>query len=212
MRGAPDRRSPHFSTIATSHGFFPKPVAILLPQALPPSFGSKSVAPPPNYPMPPTPSSPLPPFIPTRALWTLPVTLPVNRTSISVLRPPPTLVQSFTVPPCPFRPSSIPQTSVGPGLLIPSAFYTPPALNYPRPHPLYLTHKTPPTLIHWWFSTWGAHPRHPTDRSRGAQPRHPTDRSPLSHQPINLHLPTPQPNTLCTLTSTPDMRTHGIVI
>ena len=72
-------------------------------------------------------------------------------------------------PPCPFRPSSILQTSVGPGLLMPSAFYTPPALYY-------LTHKTPPTLTHWWFSTWGAQPRHPTDGSL-----------PLTHHPINLH-------------------------
>ena len=82
-------------------------------------------------------------------------------------------------PPCPFRPSSILQTSVGPRLLIPPAFHTPPALNYP-PTPLYLTHKTPPTLTHWWFSTWGAQPHHPTDGSL-----------PLTHQPINLHLPTP---------------------
>ena len=50
------------------------------------------------------------------------------------------------------------------------------------PTPLYLRHKTPPTctLTHWWFSMWGAQPRHPTDGS-----------PPLTHQPINLHLPTP---------------------
>ena len=41
--------------------------------------------------------------------------------------------------PCSFCPPSVLQTSVGRGPLIPSAFYTPPALNYP-PYPLYLTH------------------------------------------------------------------------
>ena len=57
-------------------------------------------------------------------------------------------------------------------------------LHFPCPQltpPLYLTHKTPPPiggLVR--FSTWGAQPRHPTDGS-----------SPLTHQPINLHLPTP---------------------
>ena len=66
--------------------------------------------------------------------------------------------------PCSFCPPSVLQTSVGRGPLIPSAFYTPPALNYP-PYPLYLTHKTPTTLTHWWFSTWGAEPRHLSDGS-----------------------------------------------
>ena len=161
-------------------GFLPKPVAILLPQALPPPpFGSNPSSLPPYYPMPPTPSSPSPRFIPTGPSgpfqWHSLSTTP----SISVPRPPPTLVPSFTVSPCPFRPSSVLQTSVGPGLLIPSTFYTPlPSTNPPTP--LYLTHKTPPTLTHWWFSTWEAQPRHPTDRS-----------PPLTHQPIDLHLPTP---------------------
>ena len=132
VRGAPDRRSPYFSTIATSHSisqslYFPPPPPP--PRPYPPPFGSNPSSPPPYYPMPSTPSSPLPPFILARAFWTLPVTLPVNHTSISVPRRPPTLVPSFTVSPYPFRPSSILQTSVGPGLLIPSAFYTPPALN-----------------------------------------------------------------------------------
>ena len=101
---------------------------------------------------------------------TLPFRFPVHRLHWS---------RHSLSPPCP---SSILQISVGPGIRIPSAFYTPPALNYPPPPPtpLYLTHKTPPTLTHWWFSTWGAQPRHPTDGS-----------PPLTHQPINLHLPTP---------------------
>ena len=110
---------------------------------------------------------------------TLPFRFPVHRLHWS---------RHSLSPPCPFRPSSIRQTSVGPVLLIPSAFYTPlPSTTPPPPPPhthtltpLYLAHKTPPTLTHWWFSTWGAQPRHPTDRS-----------PPLTHQPINLYLPTP---------------------
>ena len=80
------------------------------------------------------PSSPLPPFIPTRAFWTLQVALPVNHTfrfdSPSTAYTGPII---HCLPPCPFRLSSVLQTSVGSGL-IPSAFYTPPALNYP-PYP-----------------------------------------------------------------------------
>ena len=65
------------------------------------------------------------------------------------------LLLSFAV-----RPSSVLLTSVGPGFVIPSAFYTPPALYYPLP-PLYIAHNTPPTLPHWWFGTWGAQPPRP---------------------------------------------------
>ena len=105
-------------------------------------------------------------------------------------------------PPCPFHPPCVLQTSVGPGLLISSAFYTPPALNYPPPPPpphthththsptptppLYLTHKTktPPTLTHWWFSTWGAQPRHPTD---GSLPLHAPTHQFASTNPLTKH-------------------------
>ena len=45
-------------------------------------------------------------------------------------------------PPCPFHPSSVLQTSVGPGLLIPSAFYTPPP---PPPPPCPQLTPYPPT-------------------------------------------------------------------
>ena len=97
--------------------------------------------------------------------------------SISFLRPPPTLVLSFTVSP-------VPHLSVirPPDQCRPRTHYPYRILHSPCPQltPLYLTHTTPPTLTHWWFSTWGAQPRHPTDGS-----------PPLMHQPINLHLPTP---------------------
>ena len=96
------------------------------PYPPPPPFGSNPSSLTPTTLCPLLPPSP---FIPARAFCTLPVTLPVNHTSISVPRPPPTVVPSFTSPPCPFRQSSILQTSVSPGLLIPCAFYTPPALT-----------------------------------------------------------------------------------
>ena len=117
--------------------------------------------PPPHYPMP---RLPPPPFSPSSrpepsgpfkrySLSTTP--------SVSVPCPPPTLVLSFTVPIVPFHPSSVLQTSVDPGLLIPSAFYTPPPSTNPHTT-LYLAHTTSPTLTHWWFNTWGAQPHHPT--------------------------------------------------
>ena len=64
VRGAPDRRSPHFSTITTSH-FLPKPVAILLPQTLPhppPPFGSNPSSLPPTL-CPRLPPTPYPPSV-----------------------------------------------------------------------------------------------------------------------------------------------------
>ena len=182
--GAPDRRSPHFSTIATSHWLPPKASRYTPPPKPYLPFGSNPSPPPPPPILPYAPDSLLspPPFIPARAFWTLPVTLPVTHTfhfgSPSTAYTGPVI---HCLPPCSFRPSSVPQTSVSPGLLIPSAFYTPlpTTTSLPHPHP-YLTHKTPPTLTHWWFSTWGAQSHHPTDGS-----------PPLTHQPINLHLPTP---------------------
>ena len=125
--------------------------------------------PPPYYPMP---LLPPPPFAPSS--WPGPsgpfkchslsthllFRFPVHRLYIHWSR------HSLSLP-CSFCPSSVLWTSVGQGPLIPSAFYSPPALNYPPPppYPLYLTHKTPTTLTHWWFSTWGAEPRHPSDGS-----------------------------------------------
>ena len=86
---------------------------------------------------------PLCPFCVTPCQQHLPFRFPVHRLHWSC--------HSLS-PLCPFRPSSILQTSVDPGLLITSAFYTPlPSTNPPTP--LYLTHTTPPTLTHWWFST-----------------------------------------------------------
>ena len=88
-------------------------------------------------------------------------------------------------------------------------FWPPIPLTFPHalvytPFPsLYLTQTTPPSLNHWWFSM------------RTTQLLHSHEKSPsLTHQPINLHLPTPltiYTTTLSTLTSTPDMGTHGIV-
>ena len=163
---------------ALSHpptGFIPKPVAIFLP----PSLTALSVLI--RHPSPLLPYAPdsLLPFIPARAFWTLQAALPVNHTFC--FSSPSTAYTCLVIdcpPPCLSHPSSVLQTSVGPGLLIPSAFYPPPSTN--PPNPLYLTHKTPPTLTHWWFSTWRAQSRHPTDGP-----------PPLMHQPINLHLPSP---------------------
>ena len=92
--------------------------------------------------------------------------------------------------PCPFRPSSILQTSVGPGLLIPSAFFTLPLPSTNPPTPLYLTHKTPPTLTHWWFSTWGAQPRHPTDGSPPLTHHQFASTNPLTKQTLRTYLNT----------------------
>ena len=143
-----------------STSFPTNPVAILLPPGpTPPPFGSNLSFPPPPPPPPPllpyAPNSLLSPYplLPARAFCTLPVALPVKHTfhfgSPSTAYTGPII---HCLPPCPFRPSSVLQTSVGPGLLIPTTFYTPLPSNYP-PTPLYLTHKAPPTLTHWWFST-----------------------------------------------------------
>ena len=51
-----------------------------------------------------------------------------------------------------------------------------------------MEHTTPHTLAHWWFSTWGAQPPHPIDRS-----------PPLTHQPINFHPPTPYPTLIISI-------------
>ena len=73
---------------------------------------------------------PPPPLHPGPGLLDLPVTLPVNHafhfSSPSTAYTGPVI---HCLSPCPYRPPSVLQTSVGPGLLIPSAFYTPPALN-----------------------------------------------------------------------------------
>ena len=110
-------------------GFLPKPVAILLPQALPPlSVLIRRPSPllpyAPDSLLPPSPPSSRPgpsePFQWHSLSTTLPFRFPVHRLHWS---------HHSLSPPCPFRPSSIIQTSVGPGLLIPSEFYTPHALN-----------------------------------------------------------------------------------
>ena len=98
------------------------------PQALPHSFGSNP-SPLPYYSMLPPPSSPLSPLHPGPSLLDpssdtpcqphLPFRFPVHRLHWS---------RHSLSSPCPFRPSYVLQTSVGPGLLIPSALYTPPAL------------------------------------------------------------------------------------
>ena len=68
MRGAPDRRTPHFSTITPPTGFLPKPVAILLPPGPTP--------PPPPPPPPETPESTLtvvmvPSYHPPTSCWSI---------------------------------------------------------------------------------------------------------------------------------------------
>ena len=158
MRGAPDHRSPHFSTIATC----PRP----------PPFGSNSS------------SLPLLPYAldflllhsPLHlayAFWTLLMALS-DQPHILLLLPVCRLHwlrHSLCLPPCPFCASSILQTSVGPVLLAPSACFISPALIYPPPfppppHPLHLTQTNPPTtnppaLAHWRFSMWGHSSRIP---------------------------------------------------
>ena len=76
------------------------------------------------------------------------------------------------LPASPHPPPPIPQTPTR----HPTTHPHPPTI----PPPPHQTHKTPPTLTHWWFSTWGAQPCHPTDGC-----------PPIMHQPTNLHLPTP---------------------
>ena len=129
----------------------------------------------------------LPPFIPAQAFWTLPVVLPANHTfhfGSSSTAYTGTVIHCLLL--CPFRPLSILQTSVGSGLLIPFTFYTPLPSTTPPPPPPYppLPNTQNPAYsdpyLHWWFSMWGAQPSHPTDGSL-----------PLTHQPINLHLPNP---------------------
>ena len=154
--------------------FLPKPVATLPPPPPPPPqpYPTSVIIrrPSPYYLMPSTPSSPLPPFIPTRALWTLPFWFPVHRLHWSL---------SFTVSPVPLPSVFRPPDQCRPRTPYPLRILHPlPSTNPPTP--LYLTHKTLPTLNHWWFGMWGAQPRHPTDGSPS-----------LMHQPINLHLPTP---------------------
>ena len=131
-------------------GFLPKPAAILLPPGTTPLsvLIRRPPTPHPYYPMPPTPPYPLPPSSrpgPTGPFqWHapcqphLPFRFPVHRLYRS---------RHSMYPPCPFRPSSVLQTSVGPGLLIPSAFCTPPAINYP-PYP--------PSTWHTWRHVCGA--------------------------------------------------------
>ena len=140
MRDAPDRRSPHFSTITTSHW--------LPPQA-------SRYIPPPG----PTPLSillirraSLLPYVPTPC--------PLDPSSDTPCQPRlanhafhfGSLSTAYTGPvihclsPCPYRPSSVLQTSVGPGLLIPSAFY-PPTPPHPTPPP-------PPPPPHWNLRYW----------------------------------------------------------
>ena len=115
-------------------GFLPKSQSLYSsPKPCPPSpFGSN---PSPLPLLPYAPNSLLPPFIPTRAFWTVQVAIPVNHTfrfdSPSTTYTGPII---HCLPPCPFCPSSFNQTSVGPGLLICSAFYTPlPSTNPPTP-------------------------------------------------------------------------------
>ena len=130
VRGAPDRRSPHFSTITTSHRPppqashytpSPRPYPPLgsNPSSLPPTTLCPRLLPPP-FPLPPGPS----------LLDPSSDTPPVNHTfhfgSPSTAYTGPVI---HCLPPCPFCLSSVLQTSIGPGLLIASAFYTPPAHN-----------------------------------------------------------------------------------
>ena len=101
VRGAPDRRSLHFSTIANSHWLNSSASRYTLPPPKP--YNPLSVVirrPPPYYPMPPPPSSPFPPSSrPGHSgpfKWHSLSTTP----SVSIPCPPPTLVPSFTVSPC----------------------------------------------------------------------------------------------------------------
>ena len=105
--------------------------------------------PPPYYPMP---LLPPPPFAPSS--WPGPsgpfkchslsthllFRFPVHRLYIHWSR------HSLSLP-CSFCPSSVLWTSVGQGPLIPSAFYTPPALNYPPPPPLVREGQSPVILL-----------------------------------------------------------------
>ena len=128
VRGAPDRRSPHFSTVEQPpSGFLLKPVAIVPP---PPPLSvlirrfSPLLPHAPDSPLSPSPLHPgrglLDPSSGTPCQPHLPFRFPVHHLHWS---------RHSLSPPCPFRPSSILHTSVGPRLLIPSAFYTPPAIN-----------------------------------------------------------------------------------
>ena len=153
--------------------------------------------------MPPPPSSPLPRFIPARAFWTLPVTLPINHTFRFRIHCLHWSRHSLSAP-CPFWVSSVLETSVGPGLLIPSAFYTPPAPNsVPPPHPPPTPPPPPPTPTPTW--PIGGLVR------EGHSPVIPlTDLCPSRTNPsICIYQPLNQ-NTLCALTSRSDMRTNGI--
>ena len=132
IRIAQDRIVRSWSQVSAFQHYSNLPLASSLSQSLYspiprpyPPFGSNSSS---LHPTTLCPDSLLPllPVIPTRAFWALPVTLPVNHT-FHFGSPP----NAYTgpvihcLPPCLFRPSSVLQTSAGPGLLIPSAFYTP---------------------------------------------------------------------------------------
>ena len=148
-------------------------------QPYPPPFGSNPSSLPPTTLFPRLPPSPFPTSSRPRLSGPFQWHSLSSAPSISVPRPSPTLVPSFTVSPVP-----LPSVIRPPDQCRPRSPYTLRILHPPCPQltplSLYLTHKTPPTLTYWWFSTWGAQPHHPTDRS-----------PPLMHQPINLHLPTP---------------------
>ena len=105
----------------------PKPVAILIPPTLPPAPSLSVLIHRPSPLLPYAPSSLLPPFIPAQVFRAPQVALHVNHTfrfgSPTTAYTGPII---HCLPPCPFHPSSVLQTSV---LLIPSAFYT-----HPAPH------------------------------------------------------------------------------
>ena len=143
VRGGPDRRSPHFSTITTSHWLLPWASRyILLPQALPPPPPSVLIRrPPPYYPMPSTPPYPLPPFSHPQALRALLMVSPVEyHFRFGFIAPAYTGPVFHCLPVSPFRPSSVLLTSVGSTFIIPFCFFnTPPALRYPPYPPLPIT-------------------------------------------------------------------------
>ena len=136
--GAPDRRSLYrivsCAVLSAFQHYSNLPLASSLSQSLyssPRSYPLPSWVlirrPSPLLPFAPDSLIPLPPFILAWAFWTLPVTLPVNHTfHFSSLFTAYTGPVIHCLPLCPFRPSSVFQTSVCPGFLIPFAFYTPP--------------------------------------------------------------------------------------
>ena len=130
MCGAPDRRSP-LAALAqppsdTTHVSVTKPLTPTLPLLVLIQSPSPLLPYAPDSLLPPSPLHPGPGLQD-----------PVNNTfrfgSLSTAYTGPVI---HCPPLCPFCPSSVLQTSVDPGLLITSAFYTPPALNYPPYPPL----------------------------------------------------------------------------